>query len=83
MRAGHAASTLRKQRTDRKWDKAIEVSRPAPSDPLPSVSLHLITVSQPLETAPPVDDQGFIYINLWGTVLIPTTVGEVFPGVFN
>lgn len=43
-----------------------EASRPAHSDPLPPVRLHLLKVLQPSQSVPPARDQVFKYMSIVG-----------------
>lgn len=76
--AGHTASTLRKQRTDRKWIQAIKTHSPPL---LPPVRLHLPKAPQPSQTPQPAEDQMFKHVNLSGILHIQTTtMGKLRPG---
>lgn len=48
-------------------------SKPTLSDILPPASLHLLKVSQCLQTTPPAGNKVCKYVSLWGTFLIQTT----------
>lgn len=68
---------------NRKWDEAINSSKPAPSDVLPLTRLHLLTVPQLPPKAPQTGNQMLRYMSLWGMFLIHTTIATKLAGVLK
>lgn len=68
---------------NRKWDEAINSSKPAPSDVLPLTRLQLLAVPQLSHRAPQTGDQMFRYMSPWGMFLIHTTIAAKLAGVLK
>lgn len=54
------------------WTGGYQIARPAPSDSLPAVSMHLQNISQPSKTAPPFVYHVFKHMSQWETFSIQT-----------
>jgi hypothetical protein len=68
--AGHTASTLRKQKTDRKWIQAIKTHGPPLLLP---VRLHLPKAPWSSQIAQPAEHQMLKHVSLSGTLHTQTT----------